>query len=220
MALDLGGMRIVVTAGGTREPIDPVRFLGNRSSGKMGNALAETAAAAGAAVFLITAAPPPVVRDIRVIQVTTSDEMHAAVRDTLTPGSVLIMAAAVADYRPADVAEHKLKKSPDGVTLRLVPTVDILSSLAADPMREQLFVVGFAAETDDAVANGHAKLVAKRLDLCVVNDVSQPGIGMGADDNAVTIIDAAGVVADIPRAPKVEVARAILEIISQVAPSR
>jgi phosphopantothenoylcysteine decarboxylase/phosphopantothenate--cysteine ligase len=210
----LGGVRVVVTAGGTREPIDPVRFLGNRSSGKMGNALAVEATRRGAEVVLITAAPHPV--DVeRVVEVETAAEMEAAVRDALTPGAVLIMAAAVADYRPAQRASQKIKKRSQGLTLELVPTTDILLSLARDSMRDRLYVVGFAAETENVVRGGQEKALAKRLDLCVINDVSQPGIGMGTDDNAVTIVDRSGLVAEVSRAPKSTVARAILDIIEE-----
>jgi len=212
----LGGRRVVVTAGGTREPIDPVRFLGNRSSGKMGWALALAALARGAEVILVTAAtPPPATRGLTVITAETADEMHARVRESLSPGAVLIMAAAVADYRPRERAARKLKKRAEGLTLDLVPTIDILLSLARDAMRDQLFVVGFAAETDDVVRNGQAKALGKRLDLCVINDIAQPGIGMGADDNAVTIVDRNGLVLELPRAPKRAIADAILALIEE-----
>ena len=210
----LAGRRVVVTAGGTREPVDPVRYLGNRSSGKMGVALARAARARGAEVFLVTAAPfPPDAAELHAIAADTAEEMEARVRDCLSPGAVLVMAAAVADYRPRRYSDHKLKKQPTGFSLELVPTVDILKRLGSDPIRGSLYVVGFAAETDDAVANGRSKVASKRLDLCVINDVSAPGIGMGADDNAVTIVDREGLVAEISRRPKSEVAEAILGVV-------
>ncbi len=196
-----------------------MRYITNRSSGKMGNALARAARDAGAAVFLVTAARVPIhIRDIRTVKVDTAAEMHARVRECLAPGAVLIMAAAVADYRAVEVSSGKLKKSESGVTLELEPTVDILATLASDLLRDELFVVGFAAETEDHVANGYAKLVAKRMDICVVNDVSSPGIGIGADDNAVTIVDRDGIVAEVPRAPKFEVAQRILEYVAARLP--
>jgi phosphopantothenoylcysteine decarboxylase/phosphopantothenate--cysteine ligase len=208
----LAGRVVVVTAGGTREPIDPVRFLGNRSSGRMGNALASAAAARGAAVTLVTAAPPPDDSRIEVVAVDTAEEMNAAVGAALGEGAVLIMAAAVADYRVADVAPRKLKKR-GSLTLDLVPTVDILRSLATDPRRAGLFVVGFAAETDELEANAARKLDEKRLDLIVLNDVSRTDIAMGSDDNEVTVLDSGGVVARIPRQAKSAVAAAIVDIV-------
>jgi phosphopantothenoylcysteine decarboxylase/phosphopantothenate--cysteine ligase len=208
----LAGRVVVVTAGGTREPIDPVRFLGNRSSGRMGNALASAAAARGAAVTLVTTAAPPDDSRIEVVAVDTADEMNAAVGAALGEGAVLIMAAAVADYRVSDVAPRKLKKQ-GSLTLELVPTVDILTSLAADPRRAGLFVVGFAAETDEHEVNAARKLDEKRLDLIVLNDVSRADIGMGSDDNEVTVLDSSGVVARIPRQAKSMVAAAIVDIV-------
>jgi len=210
----LEGSVVVVTAGGTREPIDPVRYLGNRSSGKMGNELAVAAARAGARVLLITAAEAqPDLPGVEVTRLSTADEMHAAVRRSLAGARLLIMAAAVADWRPVGVASQKLKKRPGEWTLTLVPTVDILAALRDDPLRQGVFVVGFAAESEDALINAEAKLRDKALDLIVVNDVSRAGIGMGADDNEVAVIDAEGVVATIARAPKAQVAAAILRAI-------
>ena len=210
----LDGSAVVVTAGGTREPIDPVRYIGNRSSGKMGNALALAAAHAGARVTLITAAEsPPVMPGVEVTRASTADEMHAAVRAALPSARVLIMAAAVADWRPAAVAANKMKKRPGTWMLELVPTVDILSALRGEPARPRVYVVGFAAESEDALINAQAKLRSKALDLIVVNDISRAGIGMGADHNEVTVIDASGVVETISRAPKAAVASAILRLI-------
>jgi phosphopantothenoylcysteine decarboxylase/phosphopantothenate--cysteine ligase len=211
----LAGERVVITSGGTREPIDPVRYIGNRSSGKMGLAMAHEALRLGARVTLITAAPPPQQQpDLDVVAVETAAEMDRAVRHAVADADVLIMAAAVADYRPAQVAERKLKKSEQGMRLDLVPTVDILRTLRDARDRDgHLCVVGFAAETDDLLANAQHKLAEKGLDLIVANDVSRRGIGMGADENAVTVIGPGGVLAEVERAPKAEVARAIFAAI-------
>ncbi len=209
----LAGRTVVVTAGGTREPIDPVRYLGNRSSGKMGNALALAAAQRGATVTLVTTvAPPPQHPGITVVEVDTAEEMNAAVRAVLSAAAVLVMAAAVADYRVAEVSQRKLKKR-DALSLQLVPTIDILRSLVDDPLREGVLVVGFAAETDDAERNALAKLRGKRLDLVVLNDVSKPGIGMGSDDNEVAVYDAEGLVTRVAASPKPVVARALLDVV-------
>jgi phosphopantothenoylcysteine decarboxylase / phosphopantothenate---cysteine ligase len=211
----INGVRVVVTAGGTREPIDPVRFIGNRSSGKMGNELAAAAIRQGATVTLVTAgAAPAALPGLEVVPVETADEMHAAVRAALVGARVLIMAAAVADWRPRQVAPQKLKKGADTMTLELVPTVDILRALRADDAAAGVFIVGFAAETEHVIDNARAKLDAKRLDLVVVNDVSQAGIGMGADENEVTIIGRDGAVEAVARAPKAIVADAIIRIIA------
>jgi phosphopantothenoylcysteine decarboxylase/phosphopantothenate--cysteine ligase len=212
----LRGVRIVVTAGGTREPIDPVRYLGNRSSGKMGNALAAAAAALGGDVTLITAAETAGASDaVRQVRVDTAAEMRDAVHDALAPGAVLLMAAAVADYRPDRYASEKVKKRAERWDLALVPTDDILATVRDSPQRDALFVVGFAAETDDLLGNAQQKLRAKRLDLIVLNDVSRADIGMGADDNEVTVIDADGIVEVIERAPKSVVAARILDIVAE-----
>jgi phosphopantothenoylcysteine decarboxylase / phosphopantothenate---cysteine ligase len=211
----INGLHVVVTAGGTREPIDPVRFIGNRSSGKMGNELAAAAIRQGATVTLVTAGAVPVaLPGLEVVPVETADEMYAAVRAALAGARVLIMAAAVADWRPRHVAPQKLKKGAETLTLELVPTVDILRALDVDDAAPGVFVVGFAAETEHVVDNARAKLDAKHLDLVVVNDVSQEGIGMGADDNEVTVIGRDGTIETIARAPKAVVADAIVRIIA------
>jgi phosphopantothenoylcysteine decarboxylase/phosphopantothenate--cysteine ligase len=204
--------RVVVTAGGTREPVDAVRYLGNRSSGRMGNAIALAAADRGAAVTLITTVDPPDDARVTVIRVDTADEMQAAVRRSVLGADVLLMAAAVADYRVADVAPRKVKKQAS-LTLALVPTVDILGALAGDPVRHGVLVVGFAAETDDVEANARRKLTQKQLDLVVLNDVSRPGIGMGSEDNEVRVFDSAGLVAHISQRAKPLVAAALLDIV-------
>ena len=211
----INGLRFVVTAGGTREPIDPVRFIGNRSSGKMGNELAAAAVRQGASVTLVTAAAAPAEQPgLEVVMVETAAEMHAAVRNSLPGTRVLIMAAAVADWRPREAARNKLKKGADTLTLELVPTVDILRALHDDAAAQGVFVVGFAAETEHVIDNARAKLAAKQLDLIVVNDVSREGIGMGADDNEVTVIGRDGMLRTIARAPKSVIADAIVRIIA------
>jgi phosphopantothenoylcysteine decarboxylase/phosphopantothenate--cysteine ligase len=212
----LAGKHVVITSGGTREPIDPVRYIGNRSSGKMGLALAQEALRLGARVTLITSALAPTYRpNLDVIEVETAEQMMAAVRAAVPAADVLIMAAAVADYRPAKVAARKIKKGPEAMSLALVPTVDILRTLR-DERGSRPFVVGFAAETDDLLDNAQRKLKEKGLDLVVANDVSGSEVGMGADDNAVTIIGPGGVIAEVQRAPKDEVARAVFAAIRTV----
>jgi phosphopantothenoylcysteine decarboxylase/phosphopantothenate--cysteine ligase len=211
----LAGRGVIVTAGGTREPIDPVRYLGNRSSGKMGNALALAAARMGAHVTLITTVEARVGPGVEVVRVDTADEMHNALRAVLPGKDVLLMAAAVADYRPATRSPSKLKKRDGEWLLALVPSPDILASLRAEPARNGVFVVGFAAETDDLLANAQRKLRDKGLDLIVLNDVGRTDIGMGTDDNEVTIIDSAGIVAHVARAPKPSVADAILRVVAE-----
>ena len=212
----LEGRRVVVTAGGTREPIDPVRYLGNRSSGKMGNALACAAAAAGADVTLITTVELPTdATALHVVRVETAASMAQAINDVLPTAAVLLMAAAVADYRPAHFSTDKIKKSAAALVLELVPTVDILAQLRDAPQRDRLFVVGFAAETSNLLPNAQRKLREKGLDLIVLNDVSRDDIAMGSDSNEVTIIDRDGIVAEVHRAPKAEVAPAILRIVAE-----
>ena len=211
----LAGRRVVVTAGGTREPIDPVRYLGNRSSGKMGNALARAAANAGADVTLITTVEPPHNAALHVVRVETAESMARALDDALPGAAVLLMAAAVADYRPVRVSPDKIKKSTGALILELEPTADILTSVRDAPYRGELFVVGFAAETSDLLANAYKKVHEKGLDLIVLNDVSRGDIAMGSDLNEVTIIDGDGVVEEVRRAPKDEVAAAILRVVSE-----
>jgi phosphopantothenoylcysteine decarboxylase / phosphopantothenate---cysteine ligase len=211
----IAGLRFVITAGGTREPIDPVRYIGNRSSGKMGNELAAAAIRRGATVTLVTAGLQPAGQPgLEVVPVETAGEMYAAVRAAIVGARVLVMAAAVADWRPRDVAREKLKKGASTMTLELVPTVDILRALHDDDAAAGLFRVGFAAETERVLEHARIKLVDKGLDLIIVNDVSQPGIGMGADDNEVTVIDRDGSSQTIDRASKTAVADALVSIIA------
>jgi len=204
---DLGGKRVVVTAGGTQEPIDPVRYISNRSSGKMGYALAEAARDRGAKVTLITAPtslPEPV--GVDVVRVNTAREMHQAVENMVCKADALIMAAAVADYRPKSPAKEKIKKGKAGLTLRLEATPDILSSVKGNFVK-----VGFAAESSNLVQNASKKLKQKGLDLIVANDISATDSGFGVDTNRVTIIDRKGRVEDLPLLPKREVADRVLD---------
>ncbi len=198
----------------TRAHVETLRARGATidSSGKMGLALAREAERLGARVTLITTAgrPPASGPGIDVVEVETADEMLAGVRAALGGAAVRIMAAAVADYRPATVAPRKLKKTAPTLTLELVRTVDVLAELRGEPARTGVVVVGFAAETDDLLANAARKLEEKGLDLIVANDVSAPGIGMGSDDNAVTILGRDGSRAAIGPAPKPEIARGVL----------
>lgn len=194
---DLAGTRVVVSAGGTREPLDPVRYLGNRSTGRQGWALATAAAARGASVTLVAAnveLPDPEGVDVR--RVETTAQLRDAVRSAAAGADVVVMAAAVADYRPAAPAEHKLKKQDgQGLTLELVQNPDVLAELAAQRLRAGQVVVGFAAETGDAAADvlehGRAKAVRKGADLLAVNAVGA-GRGFGTSDNTIAILDATG----------------------------
>ena len=179
-------MKFVITAGPTREPIDPVRFLSNRSSGKMGYAIAAAAIEANHEVLLISgpvnlAAPA----GARLVSVITSDEMCAAVHEAVLDCDVLVMCAAVSDYKPARVAEQKIKKRDERFSLELIPARDILKSLS--PSRN-FFVVGFAAETNDVEEHARAKLATKNCDMMVANDLSDPNIGMESDENEVTVL--------------------------------
>jgi phosphopantothenoylcysteine decarboxylase/phosphopantothenate--cysteine ligase len=207
------GVRVLVTAGGTREPIDSVRYIGNRSSGKMGLALATRAAARGAVVTVICAnVSLPAPAGARVRQVHTAAELQAACREEFPGCDVLLMAAAVADFRPVAPVSHKLKKgTPEfPLAVELEPTEDILAGLAAS-RRENQLVVGFAAEHGErAMAAGREKLARKRLDVLVVNDISRGDIGFAADANEVVILTARGE-RRVGRAPKRQVADAILD---------
>ena len=207
---DLAGERILVTSGPTREPIDPVRYLSNRSSGKMGHAIATAALRRGAEVVLIagpTALEPP--PGATYVPVQTAEEMREAALQHLSSASVVIKAAAVADYRVAEPAGQKIKsKKDEGLTLSLVPNPDILRELAA--RKGRAFLVGFAAETNDVRKNAHAKLSAKGIDLLVANDVSRSEIGFEADDNQVVLLDRWGGEVELPKMAKVAVADAIL----------
>ena len=205
---DMTGLRVLVTAGGTREPIDPVRFVGNRSSGKQGYAVASEAAARGAKVTLVATVQRPLPASVDLVLVDTAEEMRAAVVDRL-PADVVVMAAAVADYRPAAPATDKIKKTGEDRTITLEPTPDILAELGRGG--EVGTLVGFAAETSDVLANAGAKLRHKGADLMVVNDVSAPNVGFDHDTNEVTLLDATGGRTSVPLTSKRQVARAILD---------
>jgi len=211
----LDGLKVLVTAGGTREPIDAVRFVGNRSSGRMGWALAEEAARRGAHVTVVAANVGLARRpDIDYVDVTTAAELAHACREHFPTADVLLMAAAVADYRPATAREDKLSKTETGetLTLELERTEDVLSALAAERRPDQL-LVGFAAEHGErAVANARDKLERKRLDAVVVNDVSASGIAFDAPDNEVTIVTADGE-RYVPRATKAAIAASVLDAV-------
>jgi len=218
----LKGRRLIVTAGPTYEDVDPVRYLGNRSSGKMGYALAAEAAARGASVTLVTGPsvlePPPV---HELVRVRSAEEMHRAVLDRADASDAIVMAAAVADYMPAEPAPQKLAKGPDTVTLALKRTPDILAELG----RRRLasgggpILVGFAAETDEVVARAAAKREAKHVDLIVANDVSRSDAGFGSDLNEVTIVGPDGP-EPLPLQSKARVAAAILDRIERLVAAR
>ncbi|MEU8254788.1 bifunctional phosphopantothenoylcysteine decarboxylase/phosphopantothenate--cysteine ligase CoaBC [Micromonospora inaquosa] len=211
---DLAGRRVVVTAGGTREPLDPVRFLGNRSSGKQGYAFARAAVARGARVTVIAAnvglADPA---GVDLIRVGTTAELREATVKAAVEADAVVMAAAPADFRPATYAPGKIKKSDDGVapTIELVTNPDIAAELGQRKRPEQVLVV-FAAETGDAEANGRAKLARKRADLIVVNEVG-PDLVFGADTNTVTVIGADGSVSRLPEQAKEAVADAVWDLV-------
>jgi phosphopantothenoylcysteine decarboxylase / phosphopantothenate---cysteine ligase len=208
-------VKFVITAGPTREPLDPVRFLSNRSSGKMGYALASAALESGHDVILISGPvclePPPRAQSIFV---NTSDEMHDAVHKAVRDCDVLIMCAAVADYKAARIARSKQKKRDQKFSLNLIPTRDILRSL---PRARDFFIVGFAAETNQLEKNARAKLRHKNCNMMVANDVSDAAVGMESDENAVTIFFENGEAKRISRARKKIIARALVKIILEIA---
>jgi phosphopantothenoylcysteine decarboxylase/phosphopantothenate--cysteine ligase len=227
----LQGVKAVVTAGGTREPIDPVRFIGNRSSGKQGYAVAAELARRGASVTLIststaTLTPPA---GVKVVAVETSAEMESAVMAAGSDADAVVMAAAVADFRPKAPAPEKIKKSDGTPEVILEPTVDILAALGARRRRPQV-LVGFAAETIGAAQDrspletlrrsAHDKLMIKKADLIVANDVAAPGVGFGHDTNAVLIVGADGSEVEVPLATKATVATAVVDAIAARLPPR
>jgi phosphopantothenoylcysteine decarboxylase/phosphopantothenate--cysteine ligase len=223
-AADLAGRSVVVSAGGTREPLDPVRYLGNRSSGRQGFALAATAAARGARVTLVAAnSELPEPAGVTVVRVGTAEELRRAMVDAATAADAVVMAAAVADFRPAEVAQNKIKKTDDVSdvpTVRLERTADVLAELVAKRSPGQV-VVGFAAETGDAagdvLAHARAKLARKGCDLLVVNDVSGGGV-FGRTRNAVTLLDAAGGQHEVPENTKEAVADAVWDAVRALLP--
>jgi phosphopantothenoylcysteine decarboxylase/phosphopantothenate--cysteine ligase len=209
---DLAGLRILVTAGATLEPLDPVRYMSNRSSGKMGYALARAARMRGAKVTLVsgpTALKPP--RDVALSRVKTTEEMRRAVLAECQQYDVIIKAAAVLDWRPKETAAHKIKKGRGVQTLELVENPDILAELGCSRGNRRCVLVGFAAETQDLIANAQEKLKKKNLDLIVVNDVSREDAGFEADTNAVKIVYRDGPMEELPLMPKQEVADQLLD---------
>ncbi len=215
----LSGRSVLVTAGGTREPLDPVRYLGNRSSGKQGHAIAETAASMGATVTLVTTAGLESSGRIKRVDVETAAEMHDAVMAKSGDADVVIMSAAVADFRPVGVSTQKIKKVDGPPTVGLERTVDILAQLGAQKPSGQV-LVGFAAETENLRDNALGKLERKRADLLVANDVSAPGVGFAHDTNAVTIFGSDGSVREVSLTDKTAIATAVLEAAIERLPTR
>ncbi|MFM9037173.1 MAG: bifunctional phosphopantothenoylcysteine decarboxylase/phosphopantothenate--cysteine ligase CoaBC [Actinomycetota bacterium] len=213
---DLAGVHVVVTAGGTREPIDAVRVIANRSSGKQGYAVAAEAASRGACVTLVSTVSLPAPSGVRVIPVETAAEMHDALDGIWSSTDVLVMAAAVADFRPVTCASGKIKKDGGVPNIVLEPTPDILCALGAKK-RDGQILVGFAAETSDVVANAESKLRRKNLDMIVANDVSQPGVGFQHDTNAVTFLRPGQALESVALTDKRAVAR---ELIDRVVAAR
>ena len=207
---DLEGETVLVTAGPTEEPVDPVRFLSNRSSGKMGYAVAEAAAARGARVVLVSGpvhlSPPA---GVSLVKVRTAEEMRAAVLEHLPKATIIVKAAAVADYRVKHPAAGKIKKSEERLTLDLEPTPDILAELGA--LKGERLLVGFAAETGDPLPEARRKLASKHCDMMVGNRVDREGAGFGSDDNEVVLALRTGEAVALPRAPKRDVADRIFD---------
>ncbi len=212
---DLAGLHVVVSAGGTREPIDAVRVIANRSSGKQGYALAAEAIARGARVTLVSTVDLPTPAGVDVRRVQTAAEMEVAMGDLAEQADVVLMAAAVADYRPVAPAAGKLKKDQGVPQIVLEPTPDILAGLGARKPAGQV-LVGFAAETSDLVANAEAKLARKNLDLIVANDVGAPGVGFQHDTNAVTLLQPGGEVDTVTLTDKRAVAKAVLDTVVRI----
>ena len=214
---DLQGLRILVTAGPTHEPLDPVRYISNPSSGKMGYAVAEQAKARGAEVVLIsgpTHLKPPMGVDFKACK--TAGEMNSLVQECFPECDVLVMSAAVGDFTAEKLEKEKIKKtSREGQTLNLVPTKDILMEVSK--IKTQQFVVGFAAETQNLIQSALEKLRNKKLDLIVANDISAPGIGFQSDNNQVTLVDSNEQVENLPRMTKQEIANILLDKISRDA---
>jgi phosphopantothenoylcysteine decarboxylase/phosphopantothenate--cysteine ligase len=212
---DLEGKSILVTAGRTQEPLDPVRYLSNRSSGKMGYALAEAAKRRGAKVVLIsgpTNLPPPV--EVEFIPIETAKEIHSAVKSRFAKTDALIMAAAVSDFVSTTIPQNKIKRKEKEVLLKLQPSVDILKEMGK--RKKKQIMVGFSLETEDEIKNSQRKLKEKNLDLIVVNNPNVPGAGFEVDTNQVIIIDKKGKVKKLPLLPKKEVAEKVLDKVSSL----
>jgi len=212
---DLAGVHVVVSAGGTREPIDAVRVIANRSSGKQGYAIAAEAAARGAQVSLVSTVDLPVPPGVVVHPVETAAQMQAALGELAPLAQVIIMAAAVADFRPVVAATGKLKKDEGVPQIVLEPTPDILAGLGAAKPAGQV-LVGFAAETSNLLANAQGKLERKHLDLIVANDVSAPGVGFQHDTNAVTLLRSDGSARAVALTDKRAIAKAVLDTVVEI----
>ena len=212
---DLSGVSVVVSAGGTREPIDAVRVIANRSSGKQGYAVAAEAASRGARVTLVSTVSLPTPPGCSVVEVETAEQLRAAITTAAVDHDVIVMSAAVADFRPKVAASGKIKKRDGVPEIVLERTPDILAELGAAKRTGQV-LVGFAAETDDLIANATAKLAAKRLDLIVANDVGAPRVGFAHDTNAVTLLRPGAEPVEIDLASKRDVARAVIDTITEI----
>lgn len=217
VSTDLEGAKVLVTAGGTEEPIDPIRFIGNRSSGRMGYALAEAAVARGAQVMLVAAPTAlPVPGNLEFVPVRTAKQMRDVVMKKFEQVDVVIKAAAVADFELSQVSKEKIKKK-NGLTLKLIKTPDILAELGK--LKKGQLLVGFAAESENLIANAKEKLKNKNLDLVVANDISNEDFGVGKEINQVTIIDKLGRIEELPVMRKQEIAHAILDRVSDLLKS-
>jgi phosphopantothenoylcysteine decarboxylase/phosphopantothenate--cysteine ligase len=212
---DLAGRRVLVSAGGTREPIDPVRFLSNYSSGKMGFAVASAAAERGAEVALVSTADHPSHQGVRQVSVETAAEMLAALRAELPGADLLVMAAAVADFRPAEQATEKIRREDrTELVLRLEKNLDLLAELAREPGAEGVFRLGFAAESTDLESKAAEKIQRKGLDAILANDVSRPDIAFGSEHNAGLLLFRDGTRIEIERITKREMADRILDAVA------
>jgi phosphopantothenoylcysteine decarboxylase/phosphopantothenate--cysteine ligase len=209
------GMHVVVSAGGTREPIDAVRVIANRSSGKQGHAIAAEAAARGARVTLVSTVELPVLTGVTVRSVETAAQMESALTDLAPGADVVVMAAAVADFRPVVAVDGKIKKDQGVPQIVLEPTPDILAGLGAVKPTGQI-LVGFAAETSDLLVNAQSKLERKHLDLIVANDVGAPGVGFQHDTNAVTLLRADGAVSTVALTDKRSIAKVVLDTVNEI----
>ncbi len=216
---DLAGLAVVVTAGGTREPIDAVRVIANRSSGKQGYAIAADARARGAAVTLISTASLPTPADVTLVRVETAAELQAAVETAALDADIVVMAAAVADFRPVTTVSNKIKKDIGVPDIVLEATPDILAALGRTKRPGQI-LVGFAAETDDLIANADAKMRRKNLDLMVANDVSAVGVGFQHDTNAVCLLRPDAPMVTIGLTDKQSIARSVLDCIVEIRSGR
>ena len=211
---DLRGRTVIVSAGGTREAIDPVRYVGNHSSGKMGNAIAEAARDRGASVILVTTVPETAPPAVAVVKVESASSMSAAIHEHAASADALVMAAAVADYRPTAPAEQKIKRADAGdMAIELAENEDIIASVTGGIVK-----VAFAAETQDLIANAQKKLIAKGAQLIVANDVSATDAGFGTDTNRITILDTAGGSEAVPLMSKYDCAMRILDRVTPLLP--